>query len=415
MNDEDMIGKRYGTAWFLLAAIFGTVVGPAGERAAHATAAGPVSAYGDAPSYGAPSASQLNAPLAGIAATLDGKGYWLVGADGGVFTFGDAAFYGSDGNSGFIPPFVGVAPTPDGHGYWLTADVGIADNFGDAASEGPMPAKPDAPIVGIASDRSEMGYWLAGADGGIFSFGDAGFYGSMGGRPLRAAIVAIASTPDGHGYWLVGADGGVFSFGDAGYHGSLGGKAIAAPIVGVAPTPDGHGYWLVGADGGVFSFGDASFFGSMGATPPNVRTPVVGFAATPDGNGYWLATSDKERPPPTAVPSVLAQCNEPGTAPAVEPSTIILACADANARLTHLVWSTWTATTATATGDFTHNTCEPDCADGTFVSAPATVHLGYPIETGAGREFAMISFTYADPSSPRGSTTDTEVAPTNAG
>jgi len=31
----------------------------------------------------------------GIAATPDGKGYWLGGIDGGVFTFGDAKFYGS--------------------------------------------------------------------------------------------------------------------------------------------------------------------------------------------------------------------------------------------------------------------------------------------------------------------------------
>ena len=32
-----------------------------------------------------------------MAATPDGKGYWLVASDGGIFTFGDAAFYGSTG------------------------------------------------------------------------------------------------------------------------------------------------------------------------------------------------------------------------------------------------------------------------------------------------------------------------------
>jgi hypothetical protein len=32
-----------------------------------------------------------------MAATKTGKGYWIVGGDGGVFTFGDAAFYGSRG------------------------------------------------------------------------------------------------------------------------------------------------------------------------------------------------------------------------------------------------------------------------------------------------------------------------------
>ena len=38
----------------------------------------------------------LNKPIVGMAATPDGKGYWLVASDGGIFTFGDAAFYGSD-------------------------------------------------------------------------------------------------------------------------------------------------------------------------------------------------------------------------------------------------------------------------------------------------------------------------------
>ncbi len=32
-----------------------------------------------------------------MAATPDGRGYWLVASDGGIFTFGDAPFYGSAG------------------------------------------------------------------------------------------------------------------------------------------------------------------------------------------------------------------------------------------------------------------------------------------------------------------------------
>ena len=34
-----------------------------------------------------------------MAATPDGKGYWLVASDGGIFAFGDAPFYGSTGGS----------------------------------------------------------------------------------------------------------------------------------------------------------------------------------------------------------------------------------------------------------------------------------------------------------------------------
>ena len=36
-----------------------------------------------------------------------GKGYWLVGSDGGVFSFGDAAFYGSTDRSTLNKPIVG--------------------------------------------------------------------------------------------------------------------------------------------------------------------------------------------------------------------------------------------------------------------------------------------------------------------
>jgi hypothetical protein len=45
----------------------------------------------------------------GEAATPDGKGYWLVAADGGVFSFGDAAFYGSEGGAQLRGPVVGLA------------------------------------------------------------------------------------------------------------------------------------------------------------------------------------------------------------------------------------------------------------------------------------------------------------------
>ena len=93
----------------------------------------------------------LNKPIVGMASTPDGKGYWLVAADGGIFTFGDAGFYGSTGAINLNKPIVGMASTPDGKGYWLVA-----------------------------------------ADGGIFTFGDAGFYGSTGALTLNKPIVGMA-------------------------------------------------------------------------------------------------------------------------------------------------------------------------------------------------------------------------------
>ena len=84
-------------------------------------------------------------------ATPDGKGYWLVGSDGGVFSFGDANYYGSTGAMTLNKPIVAAMATPDGKGYWLVA-----------------------------------------ADGGVFSFGDASYYGSTGAMTLNKSIVGAA-------------------------------------------------------------------------------------------------------------------------------------------------------------------------------------------------------------------------------
>lgn len=61
-------------------------------------------------------ALHLNAPVVGMVATADGKGYWLVASDGGIFTYGDAAFHGSTGNLRLNQPVVGIARTADGGG-----------------------------------------------------------------------------------------------------------------------------------------------------------------------------------------------------------------------------------------------------------------------------------------------------------
>jgi len=377
---------------------------------------GPVVSFGrGAVNYGAPTGSRLSAPVAGMASTPEGNGYWLVGADGGVFSFGDAHYYGSEAGRGVVTPFVGIAPTADGHGYWIAGDFADVFNFGNAPDEGTIAGSLHAPVVGIASDSKATGYWLVAADGGVFTFGRAAFHGSMGNVHLNAPVVAMAATPDGHGYWLVASDGGVFSFGDAGFHGSMANAHLNAPIVGMAATTDGHGYWLVASDGGVFSFGDAAFRGSMGNDPPNPRSPVVAITASPHGGSYWLATTARQLPPPTLVPSVLAHCTEANSAPAVRPSTIVLACGDGNALLTHLSWSSWTATDATGTGFFTYNTCKPYCAVGTFVSVAARVQLRYPIETSGGKEFATISYSYVNPSPPHNVITFTVVGETSPG
>jgi len=402
------------TAFAVTAALGAIMTGPI---SAEGGTTGSVSSFGSHLAYGSPAGDQLNARLTGMASTPDGKGYWLVAADGGIFNYGDAGFFGSDGGSVTFFPYVGIGATPSGHGYWVTNTFGTTEHFGDAADEGSLGTlgiSPAAPMVGITATPG-AGYWLEAADGGVFSFGDAAFEGSMGGKALNAPAVGMARTPDGNGYWLVAADGGVFSFGDAAFYGSMGGKALNAPIVGMAASADGNGYWLVAADGGVFSFGNAVFLGSLGANPPAATTPVVGLAADSSGGGYWLTTTDKALPAATPAPSVLNECNVPTAGPAVKPATIVLACGDANASLSDLNWTSWTSSSATATGQYVRNTCVPNCAQGTFVTSVALIRLAYPIQTGVGPQFASVSYVYANASAPGGSSGLATVIPTSPG
>jgi hypothetical protein len=214
--------------------------------------------------YGDLSDVDLNAPIVSATRTASGRGYWLLGADGGIFAFGDAKFYGSMGGQHLNQPVLGMAPTPTGNGYWLVAADGGIFSFGDAAFYGSMGGKHlNQPVVGITSSTSGHGYRMVATDGGIFAFGDAAFYGSMGGSHLNAPIVGMTPSATGNGYRMVATDGGIFAYGDAAFYGSMGGQSLNAPIVGMKATVSGNGYWFVSIDGGVFAFGDAPFVGSL--------------------------------------------------------------------------------------------------------------------------------------------------------
>ena len=261
---------------------------PVAPPAVHtAVVAGGVLPFGGAPNYGSLAGRELSKPVVAMAATPDGRGYWLVASDGGIFTFGDAHFYGSTGNIRLNQPIVAMAATPDGHGYWLVASDGGIFTFGDAHFYGSTGnIRLNQPIVAMAATPDGHGYWLVASDGGIFTFGDAHFYGSTGNIRLNQPIVAMAPTPDGHGYWLAASDGGIFTFGDAHFYGSTGNIRLNQPIVAMAPTPDGHGYWLAASDGGIFTFGDAHFYGS--AANRSLAEPIAGIVRDEHGNGYWL-------------------------------------------------------------------------------------------------------------------------------
>jgi 3D (Asp-Asp-Asp) domain-containing protein len=287
---------------------------------------GAVGSRGDATTYGDLAGIQA-APIVAAAMTPTGRGYWLVGADGGVFAFGDAHFFGSLGGHPLNSHIVGIAATPSGAGYWLVAADGGLFSFGDAVFAGSLGGRPlGAPIVGMARTSSGRGYWFVGSDGGVFTFGDATFFGSTGGQRLNAPITGLAPTPASDGYWLVASDGGVFSFGNATYLGSMGGHPLAAPVVSMASTSTGRGYWLIGADGGVFTFGDATFAGPAEANP---AYPVVAILPAADNRGYDLVTGTALPVVPPLVPlgTFSATCYDlPGTTATGQPvSTSVVA------------------------------------------------------------------------------------------
>jgi len=202
-----------------------------------------VLAYGKAGFYGSTSGLDLSEPVVGMAATPDGRGYWLVARDGGIFSFGSARFYGSTGGIRLNEPVVGMAAAPDGRGYWLVA-----------------------------------------RDGGIFSFGSAGFHGSTGGIRLDRPVVGMASSPTGRGYWMAGDDGGIFAFGDARFRGSaFGNLALDRRVVQITGLHAGQGYRLLSLP----IPPDVVLLGA-GATGPG----VVDLQNRLTSLGYWLGSAN---------------------------------------------------------------------------------------------------------------------------
>jgi hypothetical protein len=91
----------------------------------------------------------LSKPIVGIAATPDGKGYWLVTSNGRTLAYGDATFYGS--GEGLCPqPVKAIVATPTGAGYWIVSANGTAAGFGDAGAQGSPVTSANVVVGGAA-------------------------------------------------------------------------------------------------------------------------------------------------------------------------------------------------------------------------------------------------------------------------
>ena len=259
-----------------------------------------VHAFG-VPHLGDTTATVRESPIVGMAALLDGSGYWLTASDGEVINFGAAPLLGSLRGLDLVEPIVGMAAHPGGNGYWLVASDGGVFSFGEAPYLGSL-GNIDLvePIVGMAAHPSGRGYWLVASDGGVFAFGESNFFGSMGGIQLKEPVVGMAGHGNGEGYWLVASDGGIFAFAAAQFLGSTGALTLVQPVVAMIATSDSNGYWMAAADGGIFTFGTAEFFGSAAGTTR--MEPVVAMAAPAAGGGYWIARAAGPLWPLTGTP-----------------------------------------------------------------------------------------------------------------
>jgi hypothetical protein len=146
------------------------------------SAAGEVFAFGDASFRGQLFPVPANA--VGLASTPSGVGYWIATADAQVFAFGDAVLQAATGAS--LPagdsqspppkptgPTVAIAASPDGKGYWLLGRDGGVFSFGVPFHGSVGERQPYGKAIDLRPTDSGAGYYVAGTDGAVFAFGDA--------------------------------------------------------------------------------------------------------------------------------------------------------------------------------------------------------------------------------------------------
>ena len=271
---------------------------PAGDGYWLAGASGGLFSFGNARDYGAPSALRVHLPqpVVAIIPAEGYGGYWLVARDGGVFDFGGAPYEGSLPGLGIGPvgskskqhltaPIVAAAPSADGKGYYLVSANGGVFTFGDAHYEGSCASAGGCthPVTAIVPDGS-AGYWLLLSDCEMLAMGGIPNIPSLGCQAYAKAhglqAVAASRSPSGDGYWILLSNGAVFAEGDAKHlggwqpprpTGSKGPRAVA-----LVPYKSGTGIWVAFADGAVKAYGSAPKLGDLSGH--QLPAPIVASA-----------------------------------------------------------------------------------------------------------------------------------------
>jgi hypothetical protein len=177
---------------------------PTGQGYWVLSAGGEVVPFGDAAFRG--QVFPLPVAAVGMAATPSGQGYWVAAADAQVFAFGDAVLQAVTGTSppavgaGSAPPkpgapTVAIAASPDGRGYWLLGRDGGVFSFGAPFHGSVADRQPYERAVSLESTPSGAGYYVAGGDGAVFAFGDGDRRRERG--PGGSSVVDVAFRPTG--------------------------------------------------------------------------------------------------------------------------------------------------------------------------------------------------------------------------
>ena len=125
------------------------------------------------------------------------------------------------------PAVVALAATSDGRGYYVLRSNGEVDAFG-VPRYGSVPAgdlTAGVTATGIAYDAATGGYWVVSSDGRVRGFHAPSLGGPRihrGVRPYASAVARVDA--DGRATTYLRANGGVEGFGVP-WHGSLAGKA----------------------------------------------------------------------------------------------------------------------------------------------------------------------------------------------
>ena len=106
---------------------------------------------------------------------------------------------------------------------------------------------------------------------------------------------------------------------------------------------------------------------SSAAAPASASATSSTAGVTPVSNAANAAPVDA-----SGKPFVLWDCE---SKPLVEPSSLVLACADGGDRMTAMHWTSWAPTHATGTGIQSLNDCTPNCAMGHFHDYPVDISL----------------------------------------